>query len=118
MSWTGISRHCLSVDRPKHSELLLHDGNVILADIDIDAGCLLPLKVELISDDGNDDGKNADDVPPTLVIMFISFAYLEEDGVLLCIALVAALASISFTAATVWAALRATGMVERLLGVG
>ncbi|MBI3675763.1 MAG: exopolysaccharide biosynthesis protein [Proteobacteria bacterium] len=57
-------------------------------------------------------------VPPTLVIMFISFAYLEEDGVLLCISLVAALLSISFTAVTVWATLRATGMIERLLDGG
>jgi hypothetical protein len=29
-------------------------------------------------------------VPPALVIILFSFAYLEEDGVLLCIALAAA----------------------------
>jgi hypothetical protein len=38
---------------------------------------------------------------PALVIVLISFAYLEEDGVLLCISLVAALVSLSVTAATV-----------------
>jgi hypothetical protein len=52
---------------------------------------------------------------PALVIMLLSFAYLEEDGVLLCIALVAALASLSVTAVTVWAAIRTTGWLERWL---
>jgi len=51
-------------------------------------------------------------VIPALVIVLISFAYLEEDGVLLCISLVAALVSLSLTAATVWATLRATGLIE------
>jgi hypothetical protein len=51
---------------------------------------------------------------PALVIMLISFAYLEEDGVLLCIALAAALLSFSITAATVWATVGATGLIERL----
>jgi hypothetical protein len=53
-------------------------------------------------------------VIPTLVIMLISFAYLEEDGILLCISLAAALLSFSITAATVWATLRATGLIEGL----
>lgn len=52
---------------------------------------------------------------PTLVIMLLSFAYLEEDGILLCIALVAALASLSVTGVTVWAAIRTTGWLERWL---
>jgi hypothetical protein len=51
-------------------------------------------------------------VIPALMIVLISFAYLEEDGVLLCISLVAALVSLSVTAATVWATLRATGLIE------
>jgi hypothetical protein len=50
---------------------------------------------------------------PALVIVLISFAYLEEDGVLLCISLVAALVSLSVTAATIWATLRATGLIEK-----
>ena len=55
---------------------------------------------------------------PALVVMLISFAYLEEDGVLLCISLVAALVSLSVTAATVWATLRATDLIEKLwLGI-
>lgn len=53
-------------------------------------------------------------VIPALVIMLISFAYLEEDGVLLCIALAAALLSFSITATTVWATVSATGVIERL----
>jgi hypothetical protein len=52
---------------------------------------------------------------PALVVMLISFAYLEEDGVLLCISLAAALVSLAITSATVWAAVRATGLLERLL---
>jgi hypothetical protein len=51
---------------------------------------------------------------PALVIMLISFAYLEEDGVLLGISLAAALLSLSITATTVWATVRATGLIERL----
>ena len=54
-------------------------------------------------------------VIPALVIMLLSFAYLEEDGVLLCISLAAAIISFSITAATVWATVRATGLLEKLL---
>jgi hypothetical protein len=53
-------------------------------------------------------------IVPALVIMLISFAYLEEDGVLLGISLAAALLSLSITATTVWATVRATGLIERL----
>jgi hypothetical protein len=41
-------------------------------------------------------------VIPALVIMFLALAYLEEDGVALMIALIAALASLAVTAASVW----------------
>jgi hypothetical protein len=51
---------------------------------------------------------------PMLVIILISFAYLEEDGLLLCISLVAAAVSFAVTAATVWAAVQATGLLESL----
>jgi hypothetical protein len=53
-------------------------------------------------------------IVPALVIMLISFAYLEEDGVLLCISLAAALVSLSITAGTVWVTVSATGLIERL----
>jgi hypothetical protein len=53
---------------------------------------------------------------PALVIMLISFAYLEKDGALLCISLGAALGSLAITSATVWATIRATDLLERLLG--
>lgn len=43
-------------------------------------------------------------VIPALVIVLLAFAFLEEDGVLLCIALTAALVSLAITAAAVWGA--------------
>jgi hypothetical protein len=51
---------------------------------------------------------------PTLVIMLVAFAYLEEDGLLLCFSLAVALLSLSISAATVWATMRATGLIEGL----
>ena len=51
---------------------------------------------------------------PALVIMLMSFAYLEEDGVLMGISLVAAVVSLAVTAATIWATLSAAGLVEKL----
>ena len=41
-------------------------------------------------------------VVPALVIMLLALAYLEEDGIALLVALIAALASLAITAATVW----------------
>lgn len=41
-------------------------------------------------------------VIPLLVIMLLAFAFLEEDGVILCIALFAAAMSLCITAALVW----------------
>lgn len=43
-------------------------------------------------------------VVPALVIMLLALAYLEEDGIALLLALVAALASLAVTGATVWGA--------------
>jgi hypothetical protein len=43
-------------------------------------------------------------VIPGLVIMLLAFAFLEEDGVLLCVALTAAVVSLSITVVAVWAA--------------
>jgi hypothetical protein len=39
---------------------------------------------------------------PALIIMLVALAYLEEDGVTLCIALAVAAVSLAITAATVW----------------
>lgn len=41
-------------------------------------------------------------VIPALVIMLLAFSLLEEDGILLCIALLAALISLAITAAAIW----------------
>jgi hypothetical protein len=41
-------------------------------------------------------------VVPALVIMLLALAYLEEDGIALVVALIAALASLSITTATLW----------------
>lgn len=54
-------------------------------------------------------------VPPALAIALIAFAYLEEDGVLLCAALATAIAMLAVAAAVAWAAMSATGWVPGLL---
>lgn len=52
------------------------------------------------------------------VILLLGVAYLEEDSVLLCISLAAAIVSLSITAATVWATVRTAGLVDGfLLGI-
>jgi hypothetical protein len=54
-------------------------------------------------------------VPLALVAGLIAFAYLEENGVLLGIALVVALVMLSVASVAVWEALSATGWVPGLL---
>lgn len=49
-----------------------------------------------------------------LVIVLLSFAYLEEDGIALAIALAAALASFALVGAAAWATLRGIDLLERL----
>jgi hypothetical protein len=51
---------------------------------------------------------------PMLAILLIAFAYLEEDGLLLCVALLAALLAIAFMTATVLATVKAAGFIGRL----
>jgi hypothetical protein len=53
-------------------------------------------------------------VIPTLAIILIAFAYLEEDGLLLCIGLFAAFLSFVFSAAQVWAALKAASFIVHI----
>jgi hypothetical protein len=48
---------------------------------------------------------------PGALIMLVAFAYLEEDGVLLCIALAASLGSLAITAVEVWAALEGADLL-------
>ena len=52
---------------------------------------------------------------PALVVMLISLAYLEEDGVLLVIGLGAAIVSLAITGLTVWAGISATNFLGRIL---
>ena len=54
-------------------------------------------------------------IPPALAIGLIAFAYLEEDGLLLGIALSAALVMLAVAAATAWEALSTTGWVPGIL---
>jgi hypothetical protein len=54
-------------------------------------------------------------VPPALVTALIAFAYLEEDGALLCAALVAALLLLAVASAAVWETMDAAGWVPGLL---
>jgi hypothetical protein len=51
---------------------------------------------------------------PGATIMLVAFAYLEEDGVLLCVALSASLASLAITAVEVWAAVKGADFLIRL----
>ena len=53
---------------------------------------------------------------PTLVIMLLALAYLEEDGVLLCVGLAMAVVSLAITAITIWAGIKATNLLTPLLG--
>jgi hypothetical protein len=53
--------------------------------------------------------------PPALVIILLSFAYLEEDGVLLCIAFAAALVLLMIAAGAIWQAMSAAGWVGVVL---
>ena len=54
---------------------------------------------------------------PTLAIVMIAFAYLEEDGFLLCISLFAAALSILFTAGSVIATIKAISFIGRLFSM-
>ncbi len=51
-------------------------------------------------------------VIPLLVTMLIAVAYLEDDGLLLCIALVAAVVSLAITAAALWGTVAAWMLIE------
>jgi hypothetical protein len=48
---------------------------------------------------------------PALVVGLLALAYLEEDGVLLCLALAAAAASLAITGLTVWAGIRVADLL-------
>ena len=54
-------------------------------------------------------------VPPALTILLIAFAYLEEDGILLCLALAVAFVLLAVAAAVAWQALGSAGWVPSLL---
>ena len=51
---------------------------------------------------------------PGALVMLAAFAYLEEDGILLCIALSISLGSLAITAVEVWATLRGADFLLRL----
>jgi hypothetical protein len=50
---------------------------------------------------------------PGAVTMLVAFAYLEEDGVLLCIALIASLVSVAITGAEMWGSLLGASFLLR-----
>jgi hypothetical protein len=54
-------------------------------------------------------------VPPAILIMIIAFAYLEEDGALLCVASAAALLMLVALGAIVWQTIILAGRLPRLL---
>jgi hypothetical protein len=51
-------------------------------------------------------------VIPALVIMLLAFAYLEDDGVLLCVALVAAAAALAIAVALVWGTIMGIDFID------
>jgi len=53
-------------------------------------------------------------VIPSLVIMLVAIAYLEEDGVMLCVALAVALASLAITVAGIWGTVAGVNFLDRL----
>lgn len=54
-------------------------------------------------------------VAPIIATALLVIAHLEEDGALLLLALLGALVSLALTAATVWATIRTTGWLDRLI---
>jgi hypothetical protein len=54
-------------------------------------------------------------VPPALAIMLIAFAYLEEDGALLCVALAIALVIVAAVLLAAWETMSAAGWVPGIL---
>jgi hypothetical protein len=54
-------------------------------------------------------------VPTAIAIMLLAIAHLEEDGALLIVAMLGTFASLTFTGATVWAAIRTAGWLDRLI---
>jgi hypothetical protein len=53
-------------------------------------------------------------IAPAIVIALISLAYLEEDGLLLCFALVAAVVLISIASAAVWGTIVSAVLISRI----
>ena len=51
-------------------------------------------------------------IVPAPVIMLLALAYLEEDGIALVLALIAALAALSITAATIWGTLQTVDWLD------
>lgn len=54
-------------------------------------------------------------IAPALAVMLLAFAYLEENGVLLCIALVIATGPLAGAATFTWEAMSAAGWVSSFL---
>jgi len=54
-------------------------------------------------------------IPSAIVIALIAFGYLEQDGALLTLALIAAFGLLAIVAATIWELLSTTGWVEGFL---
>jgi hypothetical protein len=53
-------------------------------------------------------------IAPAIIVAVISVTYLEEDGLLLCFALIAAVILISAESAAVWGVIMGAGFVSRI----
>jgi hypothetical protein len=49
---------------------------------------------------------------PGFAIILLAFAYLEDDGVLLCVALVAALVALGIAAVAVWGMIKGIDLID------
>ena len=54
-------------------------------------------------------------IPPAILIGLVAFAYLEQDGVLLTLALIAAVVLLAVIGAAIWELLSTTGMGAGIL---
>ena len=54
-------------------------------------------------------------IPPALAVALLAIAYLEEDGILLCVALAASVLLLAIAAGAVWQAMGELGWVRGLI---
>jgi hypothetical protein len=67
-----------------------------------------------IRENGREAADTLSNIAPAIVIALISLAYLEEDGLLLCFGLLAAVVLISVASAAVWGAIVGAAFISHI----